>query len=71
MKRDLITYTVDVDGDTYVVEDVPVRVDDTMGEPFFLLPIRSTGCRRSWSGRWRSGPSGVASPPRAEEIGDG
>ena len=37
----------------------------------FLPLIRWTGCRRSWSGRWRSGPSGVASPPRAEEIGDG
>jgi len=35
MKRDLITYTVDVDGDTYVVEDVPVRVDESTGEPFF------------------------------------
>lgn len=35
MKQDLITYTVDVDGDTYVVEDVPVRVDEATGEPFF------------------------------------
>jgi hypothetical protein len=35
MKQDLITYTVDVDGDTYVVEDVPVRVDGATGEPFF------------------------------------
>jgi hypothetical protein len=35
MKQDLITYTVEVDGDTYVVEDVPVRVDETTGEPFF------------------------------------
>ena len=35
MKRDLITYTVEVDGDTYVVEDVPVRVDESTGEPFF------------------------------------
>ena len=35
MKQDLITYTVDVDGDTYVVEDVPVLVDEATGEPFF------------------------------------
>jgi hypothetical protein len=35
MTQELITYTVDVDGDTYVVEDVPVRVDETTGEPFF------------------------------------
>ena len=35
MKQDLITSTVDVDGDTYVVEDVGVRVDETTGEPFF------------------------------------
>jgi len=30
-----MTYTVEVDGDTYVVEDVPVRVDEGTGEPFF------------------------------------
>ena len=35
MKEELITYTVEVDGDTYVVEDVPVRVDETTSEPFF------------------------------------
>ena len=35
MKQDLIASTVDVDGDTYVVEDVPVRVDENTGEPFF------------------------------------
>jgi hypothetical protein len=35
MKTELITYTVEVDGDTYVVEDVPVRVDETTSEPFF------------------------------------
>ena len=35
MKTELITYTVEVDGDTYVVEDVPVRVDETAGDPFF------------------------------------
>jgi hypothetical protein len=35
MKTELITYTVEVDGDTYVVEDVPARVDETTGEPFF------------------------------------
>ncbi len=35
MKTELITYTVEVDGETYVVEDVPVRVDETTSEPFF------------------------------------
>ncbi len=35
MKEELITYTVEVDGDTYVVEDVPARVDESTGEPFF------------------------------------
>jgi len=35
MKTELITYTVEVDGDTYVVENVPARVDETTGEPFF------------------------------------
>ncbi len=35
MKTELITYTVEVEGDTYVVENVPVRVDETTGEPFF------------------------------------
>ena len=35
MKTGLITYTVEVEGDTYVVEDVPVRVDETTSEPFF------------------------------------
>ncbi len=35
MKTELITYTVEIDGDTYVVEDVPVRVDETTREPFF------------------------------------
>ena len=35
MKQDLMTYTVEVDGDMYVVEDVPVRVDEGTGEPFF------------------------------------
>lgn len=35
MKAELITYTVEVEGDTYVVEDVPARVDETTGEPFF------------------------------------
>lgn len=35
MKEELITYTVEVDGDTYVVEDVPVRVDETTSEPLF------------------------------------
>ena len=35
MKEELITYTVEVEGDTYLVEDVPARVDETTGEPFF------------------------------------
>jgi len=35
MKEELITYTVEVEGDSYVVEDVPVRVDETTSEPFF------------------------------------
>ena len=35
MKTELINYTVEVDGDTYVVEDVPVRVDEITSEPFF------------------------------------
>ena len=35
MKTELITYTVEVEGDTYVVEDMPVRVDETTSEPFF------------------------------------
>ena len=35
MKEEFITYTVEVEGDTYVVEDVPARVDETTGEPFF------------------------------------
>ncbi len=35
MKAELITYTVEVEGDTYVVENVPARLDETTGEPFF------------------------------------
>ncbi|AFY76717.1 hypothetical protein Ple7327_1324 [Pleurocapsa sp. PCC 7327] len=36
---DRVTYTLQLNGKFYIVENVPARVNEETGERFFLLPL--------------------------------
>jgi YgiT-type zinc finger domain-containing protein len=56
----LVTYTVEVDGKIFVVENVPARVNDETGERFFAPETVERLQQTVWEGRT---PSRVVETP--------